>query len=163
MAARQAPEPGVRYLLDLFVNTDLEHDVRAGALNDPSIPISIVHCFIRSLAPEVRDVALTLTSRSSVLAEWAAIGTVVERTVVAFNPYTPQAALRRLAADPEASVRMQLPFNPATPPDVLAQLVLDSSPEVQDALAVAFDTDAGHALRRGQRSAERDRESDGHV
>jgi len=48
---------------------------------------------------------------------------------------------------------MQVCFNPNAEPDVLAALLLDPSPEVQDAIRCAFDTEIGHVLRRGSRTA----------
>lgn len=140
--------------LSVFLNTDVDQGTRAAALNDRSIRAEVLEKFVSSLSPYKRASALNLCERPAVLASWARSGAQLERSVVAFNPHTPAEALRHLAEDVSPEVRMQLPFNPQTPADVLAQLVLDPSPEVQDAVSVAFDTETGHALRQGRRSAE---------
>jgi hypothetical protein len=138
-------------LLSTYRDVERDEDQREAALNDPRIDESVLQEFLTSLPPQARQGALCRCTRPAVLTRWALSNNEDERAVVACNPSTPSTSLRRLAEDPQARVRMQIPFNPNAEPDVLARLILDPDPMVQDTLAFAFDTEAGHALRAGQR------------
>jgi hypothetical protein len=118
-------------------------------INNPTLSVEVLLEVVSFLDPQKRRVALAGSDRAQLLTTWAATGSPRERALVAFNPHTPAAVLRQLAADPDPDVRKQVCFNPNAAPDVLASLLLDPSPEVQDAVTCAFDTDAGHHLRRG--------------
>ncbi len=156
----EQPPYGLPAALVRFLDRQLELDERAAALNDPDVPSSALRAFLFSLSPDRREVALSMCEKPSLLAEWAARGNVDERVIVAFNPHTPSAVLRRLVGDPAPRVRMQIAFNPNSEPDVLAELLLDPDPVVEEAITCAFDTYAGHQLRAGVRTVEFEEERD---
>src|SRR3954463_5138811 len=118
----RSPDHRVHRLLTIFNNVAVDLDERAAALNDQSVPLDVVMKMVAAFDPDRREIALAVCERSQGLATWATVGSVEERTIIAFNPFTPAEALRRLAHDAADLVRAQVPFNPNTEPHVLAEL-----------------------------------------
>lgn len=146
-------------VLETFSDVDRDSEERERALNDLRVPDGMVMAFVAMLSGGTRDRALACCERPYVLDQWAMAGDASDRILIAFNPHTCSATLRRLAQHPNPRVRANVAYNPRTPPDVLASLLLDRSQDVRDAVADAFDSELGQALRRGLRNL--DLEPDG--
>jgi hypothetical protein len=143
-------------VLSVYLDVDQEPEARDGALNDGRVPDEIVNAWLRTLTGDQRHSALGCCSRPAVLAHWAESPDRQDRVLVAFNPYTPLAALSALVEDPDELVRCQIAFSPQAGPDVLWRLFADASPSVREAVDTAFSTEFGLRLRAGDRITELD-------
>lgn len=138
-------------VLSVYLDVDQEVEIREAALNDERVPEGIVDALFRTMPGDRRDIALTRCTRSPVLRTWSASDAVEDRIAVAFNPHTPADVLHGLAHDAEPRVRAQVAFNPRADAASLQRLFDDPSPLVRDAVQVAFETEFGHELRKGER------------
>lgn len=146
------PGAGEDHLLEVFASIDVDTEVREAALNHPGVSDGAIRLLLVGSDDGRRARILASTDRGDILSEWACALNPEDRALVAFNPGTPTAWVRRLAHDSDPHVRANAVFNPRLPIGLVAEMaVRDQDPDVREAAEAALGTGFGWSLRQGRR------------
>lgn len=146
------PGAGEEDLLEVFASLAVDGDLRETALNHPGVSNEAIRLLLVGSGDGRRGRILASTDRGDILSEWACALNPEDRGLVAFNPGTPTAWVRRLAQDSDPHVRANAVFNPRLPAHLVAEMaVRDQDPDVREAAETALGTGIGWSLRQGRR------------
>lgn len=139
-------------LLEVFASLNVDSELREAALNHPGVSDDAIRLLLVGSDDGRRARILASTDRGDILSEWACALNPEDRALVAFNPGTPTAWVRRLAHDSDPRVRANAVFNPRLLVRLVAEMaVRDQDPDVRDAAETALETGFGWSLRQGRR------------
>ena len=111
------PDPRIALLVDVITCTDVDPQIRERAIDHPSISDAVLLAFMQTASEDVFDRCSAATSRIAVLRHYMLDGNVDQRTSVAFNSASAEAAHKPSFPRPHPSIQSSVCF--ATPKPAL--------------------------------------------